>query len=138
MLTVDACVWVAAYDPQDRFRRDSVVFLSAAMRRRTRLVAPAIMPLEVACVLARRAGSPEVGESASRRLRTALGLQLLAVDEKLLALATRLGTKRLLRGADALYAAVAEATRSPLITWDSALLERARGRTPEDWLTGTG
>lgn len=34
MITVDANVWVAAYDPHDRFHRDSVAFLSAVLERR--------------------------------------------------------------------------------------------------------
>jgi predicted nucleic acid-binding protein len=46
------------------------------------------------------------------------------------------GTRCLLRGADAIYAATAALTGTMLITWDSELLERAAGTTPADWLSG--
>ena len=134
MLTVDAKVWIAAYDPQDRFHRDSVAFVSVVMRRQVRLFAPAIMPLEAACVLARRARRPDAGEAAFQRLQNAPGLRLLPLDERLLSVATRLGTQAFLRGTDTLYAAAASVSGSALISWDSELLERAGARSPGDWL----
>lgn len=134
MMTVDANVWVAAYDPHDRFHRDSVAFLSAVLERRISLVAPAIMPLEAACALARRAGRSEIGAVAFDRLKKVPGLRLLPVDAPLLSVATRLGTQALLRGADALYAAAAEAAGGSLISWDVELIERADAQAPTDWL----
>jgi len=45
------------------------------------------------------------------------------------------GTRCLLRGADAIYAATAALTGTMLVTWDDKLLERAGGTTPADWLS---
>lgn len=134
MMTVDANVWVAAYDPRDRFHQDSVAFLSTVLQRRVPLVAPAIMPLEAACALARRAGRSEVGAAAFERLQNVPGLRLLPVDAPLLSVAARLGTQALLRGADALYAAAADAVGGPLISWDEELIERAGAQAPTAWL----
>lgn len=134
MMTVDANVWVAAYDPHDRFHRDSVAFLSAVLERRFPLVAPAIMPLEAACALARRAGRSEVGVVAFDRLQRVPGLRLLPVDAPLLSVATGLGAQALLRGADALYAAAAKAAGGTLISWDAELIERGGVQAPTDWL----
>ncbi len=134
MLTVDANVWVGAYDPQDRFHQDSVAFLSIVMRRQLSLYAPAIMPVEAACVLARRARRRDVGEAAFERLRRAPGLRLLPLDSRLLSLATQLGTQAFLRATDALYAAAARVSGSTLVSWDSELIERAGAQAPSVWL----
>lgn len=50
----------------------------------------------------------------------------------------RLAARLRLRGADAVYVALAAACREPLITLDAEMLERGRGvaevLTPEQWL----
>lgn len=138
MLTVDANVWVAAYDPQDRFHRESVAFLMAVMKRRVRLFAPSIMPLEAACALARRAHRPEVGDIAFRRLQEVPGLRLLPLDGQLFSVAARLGTEASLRGVDALYAAAASISGATLVSWDSELIERAGAQPPGHWLAQHG
>jgi len=50
----------------------------------------------------------------------------------------RLAAKLRLRGADAVYVALAATCREPLITLDAEMLERGRGVveafTPEQWL----
>ncbi len=137
MITVDANVWVAAYDPHDRFHDDSVAFLSAVLDLRTPLYAPAVMPLEAACALARRTGRPEVGEDSFQRLQKVPGLELVPLDQELIRLAGRLGTRSFLRTADALYAATARATGSTCISWDSELVERASALLPTQWLSSS-
>ncbi len=134
MITVDANVWVAAYDPHDRFHDDSVTFLSAVLDLRTSLYAPAVMPLEAACALARRTGRPEVGEDAFQRLQKVPGLELIPLDQNLIRLAGRLGTRASLRAADAIYAATAQATGSNCISWERELVERAGALLPTQWL----
>ena len=48
--------------------------------------------------------------------------------------ALRLGTRQVLRGADALYAATALLTGTQLISWDNELVRRAGALTPTAWL----
>jgi predicted nucleic acid-binding protein len=62
-------------------------------------------------------------------------LQLVEVDSRLIADSLDCGTRCLLRGADAIYAATAALTGTTLITWDSELLVRAAGTTPAVWLS---
>jgi predicted nucleic acid-binding protein len=57
---------------------------------------------------------------------------------QLLPIAEEVGCRVFLRGADALYAATARVTRTPLIAWDRELIERAGALTPEQWLAGSG
>ncbi len=134
MLTVDANVWVAAFDPRDRFHASSMTFLEALTERRIRPNGPAFLHVEVACALARRAQSPATGEAVLAQLNAHPTLIVQSLDEDLLRLAARLGTQHTLRGADALYAATARALGSPLVSWDEELVRRAGAITPGEWL----
>ncbi|MCU0728024.1 MAG: PIN domain-containing protein [Planctomycetes bacterium] len=138
MLTVDASVWVAAFDPKDRFHRRSTAFLREVSRREERLAGPAFVVLEVACAIARRAGDPHLGEVVADRLGAHPALLLHPLDEVLLAAAEALGVRRLLRGADALYAATAELLDARLVSWDEELLSRGGAIKPDTWLAGAG
>lgn len=134
MLTLDASVWVAAFDPRDRFHVPSAEFLRVAARRRTRLHGPAIVLLETACALARRARSAATGRAALDRLRLHPTLVLHPVNPRLLASAQELGIRQLLRGADALYAATATELSAPLVSWDEEHVHRGGAVTPEEWM----
>jgi predicted nucleic acid-binding protein len=48
MLTLDANIWIAAYDPRDPFHDSSVAFLVSITKRRLQLYAPAFMLVEAA------------------------------------------------------------------------------------------
>ncbi|MER3456855.1 MAG: hypothetical protein C4304_08265 [candidate division GAL15 bacterium] len=64
MLTLESNVWVAAFDPHDGFHASSVAFLRTVSQRRLRLYGPAVVLLEAACALARRARDAAVGAGA--------------------------------------------------------------------------
>jgi predicted nucleic acid-binding protein len=135
MPTVDANVWVASIDTTDVFHAGSVAFLRAATSRRLQLRGPAFVLIEVACVVARRFRNPTAGMRAATGVVGHQLIQIVPVNEALLALATRLGTQQFLRGADALYAATAQLTGDVLISWDNELVKRAGAITPTDWLS---
>ncbi len=84
--------------------------------------------------IARRAGNAAAGQAAAERLRRHLTLSLFPLNRRLLATAQSLGLEKLLRGADALYAATAALLRTPLVSWDGELLSRAGTITPDRWL----
>lgn len=134
MLTVDANIWIAAYDPSDRFHAPSTDFLFAATRQAQALNGPAFVLVEIGCALARRTQSAAAGRLAVERLRQHPLLSLQPLDDMLLAAAIRLGVHQLLRGADALYAATAELSGAQLVSWDEELIQRAGAVTPADWL----
>jgi predicted nucleic acid-binding protein len=134
VLTLDANVWVAAFDSRDRFHNRSTTFLRAAAVERLDLHGPAFVAVEVACALARRAGNPSVGGIVHERLHRHPALDLYPMDDRCLSRASEIGIQRRLRGADALYAAVAELAGAQLITWDDELIERAGALTPDTWL----
>ena len=134
MLTLDANIWIAVYDSRDRFHHDSTIFLTAVARRRLALYGPAFVAVEAGCALARRAQDMQAGARAIQRLSAYPLLTLLPLNERLLATASELGARCLIRGADALYVAAAELAGTQLVSWDSELVNRAGAITPLDWL----
>lgn len=136
MPTVDANVWVAAFDTKDCFHADSAAFLRDLASKETITHTPGIVVLEVACALARRYADPAVGHKAAVKMQANKMLHLEPLDEGLLSEALRLGTKFRLRAVDALYAATAALrTEGVLVSWDNELIERAGAVTPTDWVT---
>ena len=134
MLTVDANVWVAAFDPVDEFHAASAAFLESVSVRRIALSSPAFLFVEASCALARRAQSAAAGVAALEQLRAHPTLIVQPVDDDLLATAAHVGVEQALRGADALYAATARMLGARLVSWDEELVRRADAITPDDWL----
>lgn len=134
MLTVDANIWVAAFDHHDRFHAASTNFLRTVARDELALHGPAFLTLEVGCALARRTRDAAIGREVDQRLRTHPALALHAMDDLLLETARQAGIQQLLRGSDALYVAVSRLQRTPLISWDDELATRAGALTPDSWL----
>lgn len=98
---------------------------------------PEFAVVEIACAVARRHRDGQAGRVAARLLRRNPRLQLIDTL-RLLPIAEEVGCRVFLRGADALYAAAAQATGTPLVTWDREMIERAGALTPEQWLAGRG
>jgi predicted nucleic acid-binding protein len=71
-------------------------------------------------------------------IRRLPSLSLALLDDALATRAAEIAMTHRLRGADAVYVAVAEAFNATLITWDTEMLERAAAVvptvTPSDWL----
>lgn len=138
MLVVDANVWVAAYDPRDRFHEPSVHFLVSVARNGVLLTCPTLALVETACAVARRAGDAEAGLAAQGRLSAHPMLTLHPMTDRLMDASAELGTRLLLRGADAIYAATAAMADASLISWDAALVTRAGAHSPSEWLAASG
>lgn len=91
------------------------------------LIAPALLLPEVASAVARRTGHARLANRAVAAVLGIPGLRLVPVDRELARRAARLAGRLGLRGADAVYVAVAVALRVPLVTWDDDQRERASG-----------
>jgi predicted nucleic acid-binding protein len=133
MLTLDANIWIAVYDPKDVFHAESTAFLVEVTRQQLRVNGPDFVLIETACALARRAQDPSVGQTAAQHLQAHPLLTLYPFTDHLFA-AIRLGVQQLLRGGDAIYVATAQLSGAQLISWDAELVRRAGAITPTDWL----
>ena len=135
MTVVDASVWVSRLVPQDVHHLISRQWLERQVARDELLVAPILLLAEVAGAISRRTREPEQARRAVEILLRVPGLRLVSVDPPLGREAARLAADLHLRGADAVYVAVAHTLGLPLITWDIEQRERAGAlivaRTPE-------
>jgi len=138
LMIVDASVWVAVFRANDAHHANSVAFLEAAIGAQDSLDVPNLVLAEIAGVFSRQTGEARL---ASRTVRAVLSLPRLEcheLNDSLAEHAAELAARCRLRGADAVYVALAESLRSPLITLDNEILERSArvvsSATPADWL----
>ena len=133
-LTIDASVWISAADATDKFHQPSRDLLRKVVADGIAVIQPAFGRTEVACALARRLRDAAQGQQLTHSLMNRMVTSEVAMDTAFLTATESLGTCQFLRGADALYATVAQQSQSPLISWDNEHLQRAGGITPTDWL----
>jgi len=126
MTVVDASVWVSRLVPADANHAASRAWLEGESAQGGLLVAPTILLPEVAGALARRTGLASAARRAVTQLLRVPVLRLVTVDHLLAREAATLGARLRLRGADAVYVAVARRLRLPLVTWDKEQEARAR------------
>lgn len=136
---VDASVFVSAAQAKDVHYADSVAFfgqLSATPD--TNVFCPTLLLPEYAASIARRTDDTALAESLIKILDTMKGLRLESLTENRSRRAAKIAAQHRLRGADAVYVALAEETESLLITWDNEMLERSisivQTSTPTQWL----
>jgi predicted nucleic acid-binding protein len=134
MLTVDANVWIAANDLSDRYVEQSRGFLTAATRQQEKIYLPSFAEIEIACALARRRQSAEVGQHLAKEVMALSHVIAVPLDTVLIAHSVQTGTKFLLRSSDALYVAVAAIYSTQLVSWDAELIQRAGAIAPIEWL----
>lgn len=124
MSVVDASVWVSRFLSDDAFHGISRSWLLQTAATGQSLIAPTIMLAEVSGPIARRTGDAQLGYQVVQQIEKLPGLQLITVDRTLGQLAAQIASEKRLRGADAVYVAVARQLDMPLITWDHELLDR--------------
>lgn len=124
MYTIDASVHISALNPTEAGSADSQAFLAQVQRQRMPLFCPTLLLVEVAAAIAR------VLDDAGRAVALAMELRgwpnqtLVSLDELLADRAADLAAAARLRGADAVYAAVAQQYGTVLVTLDRQQLER--------------
>ena len=137
-MVLDASVWVAALIKKEQHHAESTVLLGRLVQDRRAASAPVLVLAEVAGAIARQSRDTARAETALRFVRAQGWLSIHPVTESLGDTAAAVAAKYFLRGADAVYAALARQLGTPLVTWDKELLERAAAVvptfTPADWL----
>jgi predicted nucleic acid-binding protein len=125
MSVVDASVWVSRLVPQDEHHAQSRDWLEQQTTNGQLLVAPVLLLAEVAGAVTRRTGRMELGRRTIETILRVPGLRLVTLDGRLGLEAARLAAELRLRGADAVYVAVAHRLNLSLVTWDEE--QRLRG-----------
>ncbi len=124
-MVVDASVMVSRLVPPDVHHDPSRRWMTDHVAGGGLLIAPAVLLPEVAGAVARRTGQARLAGRAVAAVLGIPGLRLVPVDRELTRRAAGLAGRLELRGAEAVYVAVAVALRVPLVTWDDDQRERA-------------
>ena len=125
MSIVNASVWVSLLAADDVNHAASVQWFERQIAQGTPLAAPSLVLVEVAAAMARRTGDSTAGDAAARRLRRMPELVLVELTIDRATRAASAATMLILRGADAVYAALAVELGFPLVTWDRQQRERS-------------
>ncbi|MCI0519284.1 MAG: type II toxin-antitoxin system VapC family toxin [Chloroflexi bacterium] len=139
MFTIDASIQLNALNPSEVGSAESQAFLDVLQQRQVLIFSPTPLLVEVAAAVG-RVISPGQGVALALSLRRWPTQEWAALDHSLAEAAARLGATYRLRGADAVYAAVAERYKITLVTLDGQQLERLSTRLsvkrPVDILSG--
>ena len=121
---VDASVWVSRLLGTDIHYEPSRLWLERQIDSDEALVIPAHALAEIGGVLARRTRDSAHANSIVSLIRQLPNTRLIPIDLELADLGAETASSLRLRGADAIYVALARRLGLPLITWDQEQLER--------------
>ena len=124
LFVADASVWVASLVTVDAHYPASRRWFQVQVDRDEPIVAPSIALAEVAGAIARRTGDADEGREAASLMQRLPNIGLVPIDRSLAEFGAGLAADRGLRGADAMYVAVASRLGIPLVTWDDEQLMR--------------
>lgn len=135
-LTIDASVFVSAARPSEALYPLSYRFLQKA--KGAEIFCPTLILSECVAAIARPTGDSILSRRLVSLIRHFPGMTLVALDKGIAAHAAEIAIENRLRGADAVYVAVAEDFDSALISWDEEMLKRSAetvlAMSPERWL----
>ncbi len=130
MYTVDASVWVNAFDQQEPGHLVSRQFLEALRKQALPIVVPNLVLAEVAGAIGRTRRTPVAAQTFAMALSRLPHVTVRVLDEACVLHALTLAAQQGLRGADAVYAAVAQDAGYTLVTLDNEHLTRLANLLP--------
>ena len=128
--TVDASVFVNAFNPFEDGHEDSARLLSLLRELAVPMIEPALLLPEVAAAVRRGRGDAELARAFATTVGRLPHLVLVPLDEPLAREAAGIAAHYSLRGSDATYAAVALRFGATLITLDREQRELVPGILP--------
>lgn len=138
MLTLDANVFVAAEIRSEPDHEAAQRVIAIAVEQGLRLHLPWLAVVEASVAIGRRFGDADLAARLAAELADMPGATFHPLDRTLALLAATMGAECRLRGADAVYAAVARRHGTCLVTCDDELRRRTAGvidaLTPKAWL----
>lgn len=137
-MIIDASVWIASVLQDEPRHRDCLVFLHRLVLEQRIATVPLLAWAEIAGALARRCQDAALGRKVVDTIAAKTWVNGVAIDQTLANEAARLAAELRLRGADAVYVALAALRREPLVSLDDEMIERAApavdALTPRLWL----
>jgi predicted nucleic acid-binding protein len=125
MAVIDASVWVAFFLESDLHHGRARELVRSLFQNQNETVRiPTLALVEIAGTLSRVTRSPILANK-SVHIVEALGAEVFDLDEPLAKLATELASQLGIKGADAVYVALARDLADSLVTFDKQQSERA-------------
>jgi predicted nucleic acid-binding protein len=115
MYTVDASVWVNAFDQREPGHQVSRQFLEVVRNQALPIIVPNLVLVEVAGAISRTRQTPVQAQAFAIALNRLPHVTVRVLDEVCALHALTLAAQHGLRGADAVYAAVAREAGSTLV-----------------------
>jgi predicted nucleic acid-binding protein len=128
VIVIDASVFVSALWAADIQHGVSKPWLQDHIDAGTQILVPWLVLSDVAGAVTRRTDDRELGYRASEFIQVIPTLELVDLDAGLALSSTELAIELRLRGADAVYVALAERMGMPLYSWDREQLVRGGQR----------
>jgi predicted nucleic acid-binding protein len=116
--TIDASVFLNAFNPKESGQAESQRFLSYLQENAIPIIIPTLLLPEVAATIARGSNDSGLALKFATALARLPHLVLVPLDFKLAGHASDIAAQYLLRGSDAIYATVAIHYGSTLVTLD--------------------
>lgn len=126
MIVVDASVWTSILLETDLFHPQSHAWFQLYSKSNQEIAAPTLLLAEVSAGLTRRTGDAVAGYESIRFLMALPALHIVSLDQRLARIAAEIAADYRLRGADAVYAALAYSLDVPLVTWDQEQMARVQ------------
>jgi predicted nucleic acid-binding protein len=130
MYTLDASVHINAVNAAEPGSAASQACLQHLIAQHQTLFSPTLLLVEVAAAAARALDDTALALVLAQGVRGLPGQVWVALDDDLAAEVAQLGAEARLRGADAVYAAVARRFGATLVTRDRQQLERLAAFVP--------
>ncbi len=124
MAVIDASVYVTLLDANDPEQANCLAWFTAAATTDETIVAPSLILSEVAAVISRGRGDAELAKAVVRTLEESAVISLVAVTPQLAKSAAVIAADQRVRGADAIYLALAQQLGDVLVTLDRQQLQR--------------
>jgi predicted nucleic acid-binding protein len=124
-LTIDANVWLAAASDREPHREISARFLAQVLASTEPLESPLLLQVEIVGAIARKTGRVQDAQELLREVTSIRAQHWHQLDAGLTSAACALSADLRLRGADAIYVAVAARTGGALITLNREIHSRA-------------
>lgn len=137
--TVDASVFVNAFNQHERGHAQSFEFLTETQERGDPIIVPTLLAAEIASAIARTVSDAIGAMDYASTILTLPHLTLVSLTPATARRAAELAATHRLRGADSLYLEVAQRYATTLVSRDNEQLTRGAAiavcQTPEDALS---
>ena len=127
MFTIDTSVWVNADSPGEPGNAESRAFLDRVAAADVPVVVPTLLQVELAGVVSRNRRDPILGVDFADGVLALPFVNVVPLNDEIAVRATTLAAHQFLRGADAVYAAVAIEFGCDLVSLDNEHLTRLTG-----------